>query len=126
MAQQTHYNKQQTHILETMAKTCINTNNKILNNENKFLAHSGINHTFGIKGTYLDIAQIQSSIPNTLKQIFKNRHTNSTIEITVTLKLCINNQYKDIQKTKCKDFYWHLINSTNHNLRSKLTWSKHL
>ncbi len=40
------------------------------------------------------------------------------------MKIYINNQYKDIQKTKCKDFYWHLINSTNHNPRSKLTWSK--
>ncbi len=38
------------------------------------------------------------------------------------MKICINNQYKDIQKTKCKDFYWHLIDSTNHNPR--LTWSK--
>ncbi len=36
----------------------------------------------------------------------------------------MNNQYNDIQKTKCKDFYWHLINSTNHNPRSKLTWTK--
>ncbi len=70
------------------------------------------------------MAQIQSSIPKTSKQIIKNRDTNSTIENTVTLKICINNQYKDIQKTKCKDFYWHLMKSTNHNPRSKLTWSK--
>ncbi len=49
------------------------------------------------------MAQIQSSIPKTWKQIIKNRHTNSTIENTVTLKICINNQYKDIQKIKCKE-----------------------
>ncbi len=68
--------------------------------------------------------QIQSSIPKTWKQIIENRYTNSTIENTVTLKICINNQYKEIQKTKCKDLYWHLIYSTNHNPRSELTRSK--
>ncbi len=38
------------------------------------------------------------------------------------MNMCINNQYKDIQKTKCKDFYWHLINSTNYNPKFMLTW----
>ncbi len=102
----------------------INTINNLLDNENIFLAHTEINHKFGIKCTYLDITQIQSSIPKTWKQIIKIRHTNSSTENTVTLKICINNQYKDIQKTKCKDFYCHVINSRNHNTRSKLTWSK--
>ncbi len=56
--------------------------------------------------------------------MIKNWHTNSTLDNTVTLKICIYNQYKYIQKTKCKDFCWHLINSTKHNPRSKITWSK--
>ncbi len=65
----------------------INTINNLLDIENKVLAHTEIKHKFGIKCTYLDIAQIQSCIPKTWKQIIKNRHTNSTIENTVTLKL---------------------------------------
>ncbi len=63
----------------------INTINNILDNENKFLAHTEINNKFGIKCTYLDIAQIQSCIPKTWKQINKIRHTSSTIENGVTL-----------------------------------------
>ncbi len=70
----------------------INTINNLLDTENKFLTHAEINHKFGIKCTNLDIAQIQNSIHNTWKQIINNRHTNSTIENTVTLKICINNQ----------------------------------
>ncbi len=35
----------------------INTINNLLDNKNKFLAHTEINHKFGIKCTYLDIAQ---------------------------------------------------------------------
>ncbi len=101
----------------------INTINNILDNENKFLAHTEINNKFGIKCTYLDIAHIQSSIRHTWTQIIKKRK-NSTLDNTVTLKICINNKYKDIQKTIYKDFYWHLINSTNHNPISKITWSK--
>ncbi len=61
------------------------------------LAHTEINHKFVIKCTYLDIAQIQSSIPNTWKHITKNRYTNSTLDNRVTLKICIYNQYKDTQ-----------------------------
>ncbi len=30
----------------------------------------------------------------------------------------------DVEKTKYNDFYWHLINLTNLNPISKLTWSK--
>ncbi len=52
-----------------MAKHGINTINNLLDNENKFLAHTEIKDKFGIKCTYLYIAQIQSSIPNTWKQI---------------------------------------------------------
>ncbi len=87
-----------------LQKHGINTINNLLDNENKFLAHAEISLKFGIKCTYLDIAQIQSCIPKTWKIIIKNRLTNSTLDNIVTLKICINNQYKDIQKTKCKDF----------------------
>jgi hypothetical protein len=102
----------------------INTISNLLNHENKFLSYTDISQKYNINCTHLDICQIQSSIPKIWKQILKQNLTSPNINNSGTLKIEINDKYKDIQNTRCKDFYWHLINIKKHVPTAIIKWSK--
>jgi len=101
----------------------IMTISNILDHENKFLSHTELNMTYKLKSTYLQVEQIKSSIPNIWKKELKGTH-NIENKNNQTLKIHINNQYKNIQFVKCKEFYWHLININIHIPTSKQKWAK--
>ena len=105
-------------------KKGISTINNLLNKDNKFLTYTEINNKFKVNCTHLDIRQIISSIPKIWKEKIKINTPHSNNNNEPTLKIEINNTYKNIQHTTCKDFYWHLINKTEHTPQSKTKWSK--
>ncbi len=71
-----------------------------------FLTHRELQCKFNIKTNYIETLQIQSTIPkewiNTLK---KNNYSSPLPEIKN--KIYINKSKLEIEKIKCKDFYWH-------------------
>ena len=104
----------------------LNIINDLLDKENNFLSPNDIKTKFNIKCTHLDINQIKTSIPKLWKVKIRHTHINLTTNNTLTLKIEINNKYQDIQKTSCKDFYWHLINKTKHEPKSRVKLVKYI
>ena len=77
------------------------------------LTHNELKNKYNINTTFLQTMQVHKAIPsNWIIQI--NNHSSTLPPSNHTLKLRINNNIKELKSTSCKDFYWHLINNTNH------------
>ncbi len=88
----------------------INYIKDILNNNGSFLAHKELKIKYNITSTFLQIIQIQKSIPRTWRQILKKCTTTSNInnkEDSIPIK--IDNKHITINKVKYGDYYWQLI-----------------
>ena len=96
----------------------IYTLSDILDIDNKFLTYTDINRHHNSSFSYLQVEQIKSSIPKTWINTLKEKH-NVGKKNSQLINIHINNHYKNIQLIKCKDFYWHLMYLTEHNLSSK-------
>jgi hypothetical protein len=101
----------------------IHTLSNLLDHENKFLSHIDINRLYNASFSYLQVEQIKSCIPKIWKKELKGKHNIEPNNCQV-INICINNHYKNIQFVKCKDFYWHLLNLTEHTPASKKKWAK--
>ncbi len=88
-----------------------------------FLIHEELQCKFNLKKKiyYMETLQIQSTIPkewtNTLK---KNNYSSPSLDIKN--KIYINKSKLEIEKVKCKDFYWHLISKIQHTPRVITAW----
>ncbi len=96
--------------------------NEIIKQHNGIcLTHEELQFKFNIKTNYMETLQIQSTIPkewtNTIK---KNNYSSQSLEIKN--KIYINKSKLEIEKVKCKDFYWHLISKIQHKPRAITAW----
>ncbi len=96
----------------------------ILDYNCEFLDYTIINRKYKVKTSVIEILQIKSSIPVKLKIILKNSSSMTKIHLTSNI-IAINNMKTIIEKTTCKDFYWHIINTENHKPASVHKWAEH-
>ncbi len=82
----------------------------ILDNRCEFLDHSALNHTYQLNTSFLKVLQIKSCIPTLWKNKL-NQCTHMPKNIPKGNIIHINNKNITIEKTTCKDFYWHIINT---------------
>ena len=83
----------------------------LLDEEGNFLSHDDLSIKFGISCSFLNILQIRHSIPKP----WLNKICNNTKAYPHQQGpgLMIDNVYKCIDKLKCKDFYWLLVDRLN-------------
>ncbi len=65
--------------------------------------------------------QIYSSIPKDWIKILKEKVCSSPLT-DIQNRIQINNTKIEIQKIKCMDFYWHLINNNFHKPKAISSW----
>ncbi len=88
--------------------------NDIINQSNgNVLFHEALQKTFNFKINYIDVLQLQSSIPKYYMNILK-QNTCSTPVTNIQITIFINNYKLQLYKVKCKIYYWHLINNIIH------------
>ena len=66
--------------------------------------------------------KIRQSLPFEWKQVINNSSDKIINKVDRTLKIHLNNKLVTIEKLKCKDYYWLLINQNKHEPTSKHTW----
>ena len=88
------------------------------------MSYTEITEKYQVPCTFLDLLQIKSAIPFQWKTDLKKKMNHPKIPSAQGIKIKINEYYKDINEVKCKDFYWHIINSKNHKSTSVHKWSK--
>ena len=94
----------------------------ILNNHNLYLTHEELKNKYNIRTTFLDTLNIQNSIPTDwIKQI-----KNSSIKVSKEPNnlIFINNRLVDLEKCKCNEFYWHILNLNIKTPRAVYQWQK--
>jgi len=86
------------------------------------LSHKELQAKYHLKTTFLQTLQIHKSIPPDWIKLI-----NSNLKIPISgaseIKININNKYKNLDQCSSKDFYWHLINITNHIPSCITKWS---
>ncbi len=94
----------------------------ILNNHNLYLTHEELKNKYNIRTTFLDTLNIQNSIPTDwIKQI-----KNSSIKVSKEHNnlIFINNRLVDLEKCKCNELYWHILNLNIKTPRAVYQWHK--
>ncbi len=76
---------------------------------------------YHIKPNQILTLQIYSSIPKYWIKILKEKVYSSPLT-NIQNRINMNNTKIDIQKIKCKDFYWHLINNNLHKPKAISSW----
>ncbi len=71
--------------------------------------------------TYLAIIQIQESIPKKWMKVLK-QNVYAVPVLNIKNHLHINNSKMELEKVKCKDIYWHLINNITHMPKAIIAW----
>ncbi len=94
----------------------------ILDNNCKFLDYKILNQKYNLKTYIMSILQIKSSVPSSLKIKLK-QCTMMPANIPTSNIIFINNKNTFIEKTSCKDFYWHIINTNTYTPTSRKNWS---
>ncbi len=111
MAKQTHYDKQQLCILESLEKAGITYINDIINKTNgHFMSHDELQEKYNIKTNHIVTLQIHSNLPNNWIKTLKER-IYSTPLANIQNSIYINKSKLNVEKVKCKEYYWHLINN---------------
>ena len=92
------------------------------NDFGKLLTREEILVKYNIKINFLDLLHVQKNIPNNWKKIINNQ-THKLPKAITDLQVKINNICKPINEIKCKEFYWHIVNTTNHTPSSIKKWN---
>ncbi len=103
----------------------INKIGDIIDGYGHFLKINQIYNQYKLKLNYLELLQVQKSIPKLWIQKINNKQI-STITITNNLSLNINNTTKPIQNIKCNEIYWHIINHSVYTSTIPDKWNKSL
>ncbi len=99
----------------------INQIKYIIDKNGNFLLHEQLKEKYGITTPFLTTLQLLTSIPKWWKTKLKTLTINTNC-ILVDNSINVNNKVLNIEKIKCKDFYWHLINKASHIPNNKRKW----
>jgi hypothetical protein len=100
--------------------------NKISDLFNKFgilYSHNQLSLKYNINSNFLQTAQIQTAIPPSWKKVI-NEYITPIIKENVDIRINLNETYRPLHSIKCKDFYWHIINSKQHKPTCISKWAK--
>jgi hypothetical protein len=103
----------QTLFFKNWYKQGIHTIHDIINKGGLLLSHAELKEKYNINTSFIHTLQILKSIPKTWLQQISHKTIPKQTNID-TLYIKINKNYIPFTKTKCKDFYWHLINLNTH------------
>ncbi len=81
----------------------------ILNKNNELLFHQEPVNKYNIRTTFLNTLTLHKCI--LADWLEKLRHSSINALDVHTNLIVINNKILDLTKCKCKEFYWHMINS---------------
>ena len=94
----------------------------LLNSDGHFLSHNEIIEKYNVRCSFLNILQLRHIIPkpwmNKLKECKKICPDSRQPSIN------ISGMYKSIEKLKCKDFYWALVDRTKVEPKCVHKWSE--
>jgi len=93
----------------------------LIDNFGNLLSHEQLKSKYNLNTNFLTTLQLHKSIPKGWLKALKN--TTETIKTKNSdIRININNKYKLLQTTKCKGFYWFLINKNKHIPSCKKSW----
>ena len=96
----------------------------LLDKNCEILDHSTVNQRYKLKTSFMNITQIKSSIPLAWK--IKLKQCTSMPNDTPSDNIIkVNNKSITIDKSTCKLFYWHIINTNIHKPTAIQKWSDH-
>ncbi len=99
----------------------INQIKDIIDKIGNFMSHEQLKEKYNLTTPFLTTLQLLTSILKLWKTKRKTLTTNTNC-ILVGNSINVNNKVQNIEKIKCKDFYWHLINKSSHTPNNKLKW----
>ncbi len=86
--------------------------------------HKELNIKYNIPTTFLQIIQIQKSIPRTRTQVKIKCTTTSNININEdNIPINIENKHTTIDKVKCREYFWQLIKYKHYTPKTIKKWS---
>ncbi len=85
-------------------------------------SHQELINKYNIRTTFLDTLTLHKCIPADWLENLRHSSIN-TLDVHTNL-IVINNKILDLTKWKCKDFYWHIINSNIRILSTICQWQK--
>ncbi len=91
-----------------MEKSISYINDTINKSNGHFLSHNELKGKYNIKTKHIATSQIHSSIPNNWNKTLK-QNIYSTPITNIQHNINVNKSKLDVEKAKCKDYYWHLI-----------------
>ncbi len=109
--------------LKRWSNKWINKIKHIINEQGQFLSHNQLKDTYNINTTFLTTIQIRSRITKAWKE-FLRKFDKKYINISSSDEYIVHcdyyyyylgNKEKTLDKIKCADFYWHLIETININ-----------
>ncbi len=115
-----YYNAKQMRILVILQKAGISNINDIMNKSNgNLISHEALQKLpINRKINYIEVLQLRSSIPKNWMIILK-QNTYSTPVTNIQNTTYIKNSKRQLDKVKCKIYYWHLINNIIHTHKTK-------
>ncbi len=94
-----------------------------MDDNGNFLNHIELTSKYKLITSFIECLQLKSCIPREWKdQISKVNISASKTPDGNCIE--INNNYMNIDKIQCKDFYWHLIEKYQHNRKCKKSLDK--
>ncbi len=96
----------------------------LLDNNCEFLDHIAPNQRYKLKSSFMNMIQFKSSTPSKWKNKLKQCNTLPQ-NIPPDNIIKINNKIITIEKSTCKLFYWHIINTCIHKPTATQKWSDH-
>ena len=103
----------------------VNKIKHIINEYGIFMNSKQIYNRYKIKTNYLELLQIQKSLPKAWVKIIQKTKITVNINISdITIK--INNKVKPLYLIKCNEFYWHIIKDLKHIPKNTVNWENTL
>ena len=103
----------------------VNKIKHIINEFGIFMNNKQIYDKYKIKTNYLELLQIQKSLPKAWVKIIQETNITANNNVTdITIK--INNKIKLLYSIKCNEFYWHIIKNLKHIPKNTLKWENTL
>ena len=96
----------------------------LLDKHCNFISHTKLSESYGIKCNFIDILKLRQYLPFDWKQMINNASDTVVNKCDNNLIIILNKKRISIAKTKCKDYYWHIINRNEHIPTSKTSWEK--
>ena len=112
------------HFNEILFQNNITQIKHLVNDKCEFMNVQELNKSFNIKVNFLHLVNITSNIPKEWRSLLNNCSCTPK-NIPDTFHINIRGTTKCIEKTHCKDLYWHIINCEPHSPACINKWQEY-